>query len=92
MEASPQILVDRGELERAIADFEAAAAIFEAEGARPSLARVLRGLGTARKAAGRTADGDTALRRPIGLFEEMGIEREAAAARDELGARPTTPD
>lgn len=74
----------RQDWEAALADFDAAAAIFEAEGARPNLARLLRDWGEALRAAGRSSEGDATLRRALALFEEMGIEAEAVAVREAL--------
>lgn len=65
----------------AVADFADSAAILEDLGARPQLARVLRGWGETLRATGRTAESDTTLHRALGLFEEMGIAPEAAAVR-----------
>lgn len=74
----------RGDMEPAIADFTAAAAAFEAQGMRPALARVLRGLGDTFRAAGRPAEADSALRRALALFEEMGLDAEAGLVRTAL--------
>lgn len=74
----------RGEWDEALADFAASAAILEAEGARPNLARVLRGWGETLRAAGRAAEGDEKLRRALALFEEMGIASDADAVRATL--------
>jgi hypothetical protein len=63
----------------------ASAAILEEQGARPNLARVLRGWGETLRSAGRSAEGDDRLRRSLRLFEDMGMEREAGEVRDELG-------
>jgi tetratricopeptide (TPR) repeat protein len=79
----------RGEFDAAFADFAAAVAILEAEGARPSLARTLRDWGESLVSAGRAADGEPILRRSLGLFEELGIEPEAAAVRTALSLRET---
>lgn len=80
------ILAKRGEAaaarldwDAAWQDFEASSAILEGEGARPSLARTLRGWGEALRLAGRTDDAAPILRRSRALFEEMGLVREAAA-------------
>lgn len=72
-------------------DFAASAAIFEEFGARPQLARVLRGWGDALRAAGRTAEGDATLHRALALFEEMGIKPEAAAVRETLAGEAPAP-
>ena len=63
---------------------------FEAEGARPNLARTLREWGEALRAAGRTTDAEPILRRALGLFEELELAREAAAVRTELALGDTT--
>lgn len=78
-----------GAYDAAIADFTASAAAFEAQGMRPALARVLRGLGETNRAAGRAAEADSALRRALGLFEELGLDAEAAQVKAALaiGAR-----
>jgi tetratricopeptide (TPR) repeat protein len=68
----------------AVRDLEASARIYEEQGARPNLARVLRGWGRALRAAGRAEDGDEKLRRALALFEEMGLERETAEVREVL--------
>ncbi|MCA1572838.1 MAG: hypothetical protein LC798_21605, partial [Chloroflexi bacterium] len=68
----------------ALADFADSAAILEDLGARPQLARVLRGWGEALCSAGRLAESDTTLHRALSLFEELGIEPEAEGVRDSL--------
>ena len=70
--------------EAADADFASSTTLFERNGARPNLARALRGWGEALREAGRTADGDERLRRAQALFEEMGLQRENAEVRAEL--------
>ena len=74
----------RGALDAAIEDFTASAAAYEAEGMRPALARVLRALGETYRAAGRAVDSGAALRRSLELFEELGLDEEAAIVRTEL--------
>ena len=69
---------------RAGRDFEAASAILETEGLRPSLARLLRSWGDALRAAGRVDDASPLYRRSISLFEELGLDAEAAAVRTAL--------
>jgi tetratricopeptide (TPR) repeat protein len=71
----------RGDREAALADFAASAAILEEFGARPQLARVLRGWGETLREGGRRAESDMALHRALALFEEMGIAPEAEAVR-----------
>jgi tetratricopeptide (TPR) repeat protein len=73
-----------GEWESALADFEASAAIVEEFGARPDLARILRGWGETLRASARQAEGDEKLRRSLALFEAMGIVAEADAVRAAL--------
>jgi tetratricopeptide (TPR) repeat protein len=85
-----EVAVRRGQVDAAIPDFEAATAIFEAEGTRPNLARALRDWGNALRTAGRVDEATALLRRALALFEEMGIEREAAAVRTELSLGSTT--
>lgn len=62
----------------AFRDFAASTAIYEMEGARPNLARALRGWGDALHLAGRVAEGYEQLRRAMALFAEMGLVGEAA--------------
>jgi tetratricopeptide (TPR) repeat protein len=68
-------------LPEALEDFAASAAIWEEEGARPSLARVQRAWGEALVAAGEPAEAAARLSHALALFEELGIEREAAEVR-----------
>jgi tetratricopeptide (TPR) repeat protein len=70
----------------AIADYEAAAAIYEAEEARPNLARVLRGWARALRAAGRDAEADTQARRALEVMDALGLVREAEEVRATLAA------
>ena len=81
-EASAQ----RGDLDAALADFGAAAAILEDLEARPQLARVLRGWGQSLRDAGRDAEGDATSQRALALFESMGLAPEAEAVRTTLAA------
>jgi tetratricopeptide (TPR) repeat protein len=74
----------RGDLDAAIADFGDAAAIFEELGMRPALARVLKPMGEAQRAAGRGVDADATLRRSLAVFEELGLDAEAAIVRTSL--------
>jgi tetratricopeptide (TPR) repeat protein len=76
--------VARGELEPAIADFSESARLFEGQGMRPAMARVLRSLGGAYRAAGRNDEADATLRRSLALFEELGLDAEATAVRLQL--------
>jgi tetratricopeptide (TPR) repeat protein len=78
-----------GDLDAAVADFEASAALLEEAGARPSLARVLRSWGEALRGAGRESDAVPILRRALALFEEMGLEREAGIVRTTLSLGAT---
>lgn len=79
-----------GEIDAAANDYAAATAIYEAEGARPNLARALREWGDTLRSAGRTEAAEPVLRRSLGLFEELGIEREASAVRTLLAMGGTT--
>ena len=72
--------------EMADADYGASAALYEKQGARPTLARVLRGWGETLRLAGRGADGDDKLRQALTLFEEMGLAREGAEVRASLAS------
>jgi tetratricopeptide (TPR) repeat protein len=78
-----------GQHDQAIDDFAAAAAILEAEGARPNLARVLRAWGEALRAAGRADEAEPILRRSLALFEELGIDVEAGIVRTLLAVGAT---
>ena len=73
-----------GQFDAAVTDFAAAASILEDEGARPSLARVLQGWGHVLQLAGRSDEAVSTLRRSLVLFEEMGLDPEAAAVRTML--------
>ena len=81
-----QAAVSRQRWEEADVDFASSAALHEENGARPNLARVLRGWGEALRSAGRNAEGDERLRAALTLFEEMGLAREAAEVNVELRA------
>jgi len=85
-----EVAVRRGDLETAIPDFEASTRIYEAEGARPSLARALRQWGEALRAAGRNDDATPLLRHALALLEDLGIDREAAEVRTALAVGSTT--
>jgi hypothetical protein len=84
-----EALAVRGQLEAALADFAASAAILEAEDARPNLARVLRSWGMALRTAGRGGEGEPLLRRSLALFEELGLAREAGEVRTILALGDT---
>ncbi len=79
----------RGDRMAALADFAASAAIVEEFGARPDLARILRGWGETLRASAREAEGDGQLRRSLALFEELGIAAEADAVRATLADKQT---
>jgi tetratricopeptide (TPR) repeat protein len=72
--------------DRMLADYATAAAEFEDMGARPFLARALRGWGNALRSLGRFDEGDEKLRRALELFDELGIPREADEVREALSA------
>jgi tetratricopeptide (TPR) repeat protein len=80
-----EVEAERGE-PASFADFEAAAAIYEAEYARPNLARVLRGWGDALRQAGGLAEAREPLQRSLGLMESLGLLREAEEVRLALAA------
>jgi tetratricopeptide (TPR) repeat protein len=67
-------------------DFEASSSIYEAEGARPNLARVLRDWGVALLDAGRTDEAGVILRRSVAVMDEIGLDREASELRERLDA------
>lgn len=79
----------RGDIDAAVSDYEAASAILETDGARPNLARTLRGWGEALRNAGRVDDASPILRRSLALFEELGLEREAGEVRTALSLGAT---
>jgi tetratricopeptide (TPR) repeat protein len=79
----------REDIDAVLADFSAGAGAFEAMGARPFLARVLRSWGVTLRGLGRRDEAEEKLRRALMLFEEMGIDREAAEVRVELAGGPT---
>lgn len=74
-----------GQFAEANGDFSMSAAIYDDEGARPTLARVLRGWGLTLRASDRRAEGDQRLHRALELFEELSIRREADEVRQMLG-------
>jgi tetratricopeptide (TPR) repeat protein len=76
-----EALASRGDIDKAVADFQAAAAILESEGGRPNLARMTRAWGEALRTAGRTDEAEPVLRRSLALLEELGLEPEANAVR-----------
>ncbi len=76
--------VRKSEFDSALADFAAVAAIFEEQGARPSLARTLHDWGGTLRRAGRTAEATATLERAAALFDELGLTREADAVRTSL--------
>jgi tetratricopeptide (TPR) repeat protein len=80
----------RGELEAAVADFKVSAGIYDAEGARPALARVLRSWGEALRKAGRTEEAEPVLQRSLAVFEDLGLEGEAQVVRTALSLGGTT--
>ena len=79
-----EALARLGSFDEAVADFEVSSRIYEAQQARPALARVLQAWGDALRAAGREAEAEPVLRRSLALFEEMGIDREAGIVRTTL--------
>ena len=77
-----------GNRDQMLADFAAAATAFDAMGARPFEARVLRDWGLALREHGDADDGDPKLRRALEMFDEMGIKREADEVRTTLAMPP----
>lgn len=71
--ATVRLLLDEVDWDAAIADFEAAEAIFDKIGARPFLAESLRDHGAALDLAGRTQEAEPLLLRAAELFDEMGL-------------------
>ena len=86
-----EALLRRGAPDAAISDLASAAALRAELEARPSLARVLVVLAEALRGAGRPAEADDQLRRALQLFEELGIDREAALARSRLEGASAQP-
>ncbi|HEV2006489.1 MAG TPA: tetratricopeptide repeat protein [Candidatus Limnocylindrales bacterium] len=84
-----EALASSGRHDEAAPDFAASAAILEAEGARPNLARVLRSWGESRRAAGHPEEAEPILRRSLALFEELGLDGEAGVVRTLLSLRET---
>lgn len=79
----------RGEIEPAVADFALAASILEEQGARPSLARVLRGWGETLRSAGRMNEARPILQRSLALLEALDLQAEAGAVRTMLALGAT---
>lgn len=80
----------KGDIDAANADFAASAALHESMGMRPALARVLFAWGAALRAAGRTPDATSILQRSAGLFDELGLKREALGVRTTLALGSAT--
>ncbi len=80
----------RHDWDAAFADYGAAVAIFEREGARPSLARTLQSWADALRTAGRAADAEDTLRRALAIFEALGLQRESDAVRATLAVGGST--
>ena len=76
---------EHGDIEAAEADYRAAIGLLDGLGMRPAMARGLLSWGNALRRAGRTTEAAPILDRSIALFEELGLDREAAAARTILG-------
>jgi hypothetical protein len=69
-----------------LVDFTDAAGQYEAMGARPYQARVLRDWGNALRALGRGEEGDSRLRESLELLDALGIKHEADELREALAA------
>ena len=78
-----------GNIDAAARHFEAAAAIAEEQGARPVLARMLQSWGDTLRRGGRTDEARPILERALGLFDELGLAREAGAVRTVLALGET---
>lgn len=68
-----------------LSDYATAASAFEAMGARPFQARVLRDWGGALRSIGERAESDQRWQSALVLFDELGLVREAAELRAALG-------
>jgi tetratricopeptide (TPR) repeat protein len=68
-------------------DFEVSSRIYETEGARPNLARVLRSWGLALIDAGQADEAEAILRRSLAVMDAIGLEREASELRDRIASR-----
>jgi tetratricopeptide (TPR) repeat protein len=79
----------RGDIDAAVLDYEAAAAIAEEQEARPALARMLESWGNALRRAGRTDEAKPILERSVALLTELGLTREADAVRTTLALGDT---
>jgi tetratricopeptide (TPR) repeat protein len=74
-----------GQIQRARADLEAAAAVFRAHGHRPGLAATAHGLGAIHREQGRLADAAECYRTALAAFEELGDEFTVAGVLCSLG-------
>jgi len=79
------LLLGRGELEDAEVAFAAAAALFDARGARPEGAKALNGLGATLRAAGRLELAARALEHAVTGLADAGLPLEEGAARFNQG-------
>lgn len=79
----------RGDVEPAVTDFALVAQILEEQGARPSLARVLRGWGETLRSAGRMNEARPILQRSLALLEALDLQPEAGAVRTMLALGAT---
>jgi tetratricopeptide (TPR) repeat protein len=84
-----ELAAARGDVDGAVTDFAAAAEIYEQQGARPALARVLRAWGEALRAAGRHDESAAILRRSLTLLEALDLGPEAGAVRTMLALGTT---
>jgi tetratricopeptide (TPR) repeat protein len=77
---------DGADVNQMLVDFTDAAGQYEAMGARPYQARVLRDWGNALRALGRAEEGDSRLRESLELLDALGIKHEADELREALAA------
>jgi tetratricopeptide (TPR) repeat protein len=84
-----EAFVMRGDIDAARPDAEAAIGIMAELGLRPHLARSLRTWGGALRAAGLATEAEPHLQKAASLFDELGLDAEAKAARAELAIGET---
>ena len=84
-----EAFVTRGDIDGARPDAEAAIGIMTELGLRPHLARAQRAWGEALRGAGLTTEAELHLQKAVTLFDELGLDAEAAAVRVELAMGET---